>query len=459
MEQQSNTVSTCTINIDQLMINLLNGIKPDSLSFEQFLELIDNESNNSITWKNETLPSGKILFLFSTEWNLLNNIELQTFSARYFNNLVMDNEFNILMYGGSKIFDSNRDKYNLEKIKTYYNIVDNNEFTKIYEAHEGTSINVFYESESDKWFYSTKKKFNMSDSFFGSTLSHGSMFEEIISCSELELKLNKNYSYHFILIHNSNLHLIDNIQNKLVLISARDRNNNHTQINLLTNDDINNLLCNNITLPKEVSVSEFELWNQQTDTTIKNQGIILHHNNNIFRIYTNNYGQKLKVNPKFHTIYEKLFWGFQNNELINIADEKTYNLTINAINYVAIMLFRVVLYFTKYKKDFTEDEKNNYANYIFITKNKDQYENLKFHNGLKRNIYKLQRLPFVIKNINTIDFNQVKHHIKYHCSAQDIYGMYQTFLKNPNFEQIVNYKCSLNQRTNINEFSNIKLNI
>ena len=449
-----------SFDINHIMNDLLNGIKPTSLSFEQFLELIDNESNNTICWKTEVLPSGKTLFLFSTEWNSVNSIESQTFSTKFFNNLVMDNQFNVLMYGGSKIFDSNRDKFNLDKIKSFYNIDHNSDFERIYEAYEGTGINVFYESDSDKWFYSTKKKFRMSESYFGSTKSHGSMFEDIISCADLESKLNKDYSYHFILIHNANSHLIKDLSdnNKLVLIGVRDRNRGHMQKNLSDMiSEINEILTlEHISLPKEVSVEDFEQWNQQND--IVSQGIILHYAENVFRIYTNAYGQKLKANPKFHTDYEKLFWSFQNNELGSITDENTYNLTISAINYVAIMLFRTVLHFTKYKKDFTEDEKFSHARYSFIAKNNDQYEKLQFHNALKRNIYKLQRLPFAVKNLNGVDFNQVKHHIKYHCSAQDIYSMYQTFMKNPQFETMVNYKCSLSQRVNINNFLNVKLN-
>jgi len=442
------------------MVNLFNGIKPTNISFEQFLELIDNESSNNICWKTEKLPSGKILFLFSNEWNLKNNIECQNFMTKYFNNIIIDNEFNILMFGGSKIFDSNRDNFDFDTIKQVYQIDDIAKLGKFYEAYEGTNINVFYEEETNKWFYTTKKKFRMHESFFASKLSHGSMFNEIILCSELENKLNKNYTYNFSLIHKANTHLIkNNIENKLILTSVRDRLNSHDKVNLYDNENIvisDLLSLPNIKLPNEISISDFYEWNNELD--IKSQGIILHYENNIFRIYTNAYSQKLKSNPKFHTDYEKLFWSFQTNELNTITNEVTYNITICTINYIAIMLFRTVLYFTKYKKDFTKEEKINYAKYNFITKNTEQYTQLQYHNALKRNIYKLQRLPFAVKGIDNVDFNQVKHHIKYHCSPQDIYSMYLTFIKNPNIETMVTYKCSPSQRTNINDFINIKLN-
>ena len=444
-------------NVEEIVNNLFNGVKPTNLSFNQFLELIDNESDNSICWRIENLPSGRQLYLFSNEWNIPNNIEVQKFSSKYFNNLVIDNQFNVLMYGGPKIFDSNRDKYNLEKIKNFYGI-ENNEFEKIYEAYEGTSINVFFEQETNKWFYCTKKKFRMFDSFFGSTNSHGMMFEQIISCVELETKLNKNYSYNFILIHNLNSHIIkDNVDNKLVLVSVRNTLDGHKQVDIHSDEIINSVVTlNKIVLPKEVNLVDFTAWNQEN--SIISQGIILHHKSNIFRVYTNAYGKQLKSNPKFHTDQEKLLWAFQTNKLTEYTNEETYNLTLSAINYVAIMLFRTLLYFTKFKKDFTDDEKFSYTNYNFITKNNEKYEKLQFHNALKRNIYKLQRLPFAIKNIDGVDFNQVKHHIKYHCSPQDIYGMYQTFSKNSDFETMVNYKCLPNQRKSINNFVNIKLN-
>lgn len=447
-----------SFNVEEIVCNMFNGTKPSNLTFSQFLELIDNESENSICWRTEVLPSGKQLYLFSNEWNIPNNIEMQKFSSKYFNNLVMDDQFNILMYGGSKIFDSNRDKCNLEKIKSFYGI-ENNEFEKIYEAYEGTSINVFYEHETNKWFYCTKKKFRMFDSFFGSTNSHGMMFEQIIPCSELETKLNKNYSYNFILIHNLNSHIIkDNVQNKLVLVSVRDTLDHHKSIDIHSDEIVNSVITlNNVELPKEVNLVDFNAWNQENN--IISQGIILHHDNNVFRVYTNAYGKQLKSNPKFHTDQEKLLWAFQINKLNEYTNEESYNLTLSAINYVAIMLFRTLLYFTKYKKDFSNDEKFNFANYNFITKNSENYEKLQFHNALKRNIYKLQRLPFAIKNIDGVDFNQVKHHIKYHCSPQDIYSMYLTFTKNSDFEKMVNYKCLPNQRASINNFLGVKLNV
>jgi hypothetical protein len=473
MEQQSNTVSvtsvltnndelhknnvTLSYNVEQIIENLFNGNKPVNLSVEQFLELIDNESNNSICWKILTLPSEKKIYLFSNEWNIPNNIAQQNFSVKYFNNLVIDSDLNILMYGGSKIFDSNRDKCNLDQIKKHYSIQNSN-FNNIYEAYEGTSINVFYENELNKWMYCTKKKFNMFESCFGSSSSHGAMFEDIISTHELETKLNKNYTYNFVLVHNNNSHIIkENVENKLVLIAVRDRENSHKQINIFDSENVRSIIeFNNVILPKIVSLDEFESWNQSEN--IVSQGIILHYNDNIFRVYTTSYQNQLKANPKFHTTQEKLFWAFQNNKLNNYVDNDNYAITLSAINYVAIMLFRMLTYFTKFKKNFTEDEKFIYGTFSFIPKNNEQYEKLQYNNALKRNIYKLQRLPFAVKNIEGVDFDQVKHHIKYHCSAQDIYGMYLTFIKNPDFEQMVKYKSSPEQKLLITSFSNVTTN-
>jgi hypothetical protein len=469
MEQQSNTTQvnpalpneqleennvTLSYNVEQIVESLFNGIKPLNLSIEQFLELIDNESNNSICWRILTLPSEKKLYLFSNEWNMPNNITQQNFSVKYFNNLVIDSEFNILMYGGPKIFDSNRDKCNLEQIKKYYSI-HNSDFCNVYEAYEGTSINVFYENELNKWMYCTKKKFNMFESCFGSSSSHGSMFEDIISTNELETKLNKNYTYNFVLVHNNNSHIMkENVENKLVLISVRDRENSHKQINIFDSENVRSIIeFNNIVLPKVVSLDEFENWNKFDN--IVSQGIILHYNENIFRIYTTSYQTQLKANPKFHTTQEKLFWAFQNNKLNNYVNNDNYAITLSAINYVAIMLFRMLMHFTKFKKNFTEDEKFVYGTFSFIPKNNEQYDKLQYNNALKRNIYKLQRLPFAVKNIESVDFDQVKHHIKYHCSPQDIYGMYLSFIKNPDFEQMIKYKSSNEQKASIMSFANV----
>ena len=120
-------------------------------------------------------------------------------------------------------------------------------------------------------------------------------------------------------------------------------------------------------------------------------------------------------------------------------------MTIGAVNFVSIMLYRTLVHFTKFEKFFTQAEKKSFPNSKFIQINNKNYHKLTQHSALKRNIYKLQLIPWAIKSkdnnpITNVDYNQVRHHIKYHSTTQDIYSMYLSFLSE-DLQNMVGYRA------------------
>ena len=399
MEQSSNNV----------LENLFQGIKPN-IEFNQFLNNIYEQSNYNINWKYLEIDDNK-LYLINHEWlcKLHFDNNNQDDITKYFNNTIIDSNYNIIMYGGPKVYDSNRDNINLENILKFIN-----EDAIIYEAYEGTTINIF--NYNNKWFYSTRRKFDMYESIYGSKISHGLMFDDIIeNKNDFESKLNKDYTYQFILVHNNNRHISKIDTNKLILISIRDRLNNHKIIN-------ETLEFKSVVLPKNCNIEELKNNNDLT------QGIIINFNDYIFRIYNDNYSKILIRKPYYANKQEELFHTFQNNRLKETSDEKTN--TFAAYNYVAIMIFRIMNHFTVF------NNKNN--NLKFTQINQQDYEKIKYHSSIVRNLYKLQRLPFMLK-INKVDFDQIKHHLKFYTNYRDLNKMFKCFYKNEELNKLVKF--------------------
>ena len=267
MEQMSNTKAH--FNNQYIKDHLFHTYDNDSMNklfdtFNEFLDLISTVSNNTVSWRKYSDPSDHSkpdLYLFSTEWSIQNRLNDESIAKTYFNNTIIDSNFKLLMYGGPKVYDSNRDDLNLEDL---INRVGLNHETKYYESYEGTSINVFYSEEYGRWFYTTKKKFNMYESKFGSTVSHGSMLDEIVKPSELEKHLDTKLSYHFVLVHEKNSHLLTN-SNKLVLVGCRQANNS---VELKQ-------IHESIQLPKEITFEEAKTKLESDE--LNSQGVIVQH--------------------------------------------------------------------------------------------------------------------------------------------------------------------------------------
>jgi hypothetical protein len=415
------------MNIDQ---NNLTQVIQDLLKNSDELKInhIYSRDNNKLTlyfhsWNKPNLPP--------TEGN-------QFYLHKYFNNLIIDEDKNIVMYGGPKIYDSNRDKFNQEMLRTL--IGDNLSECKFYQASEGTIINVFY--YDNKWYYTTKRLFDMFQSKYESNNTHGNMFKEIIGdFAEFESKLKTQYTYQFVLIHKDNKHLLTGEDNYLELINVRDSSNNHLIVENV-NDHFNGEYPDFVKKQLEVN-NGFDGLDSDDDK----QGLIIKFKDLIFRLYNNKYADAIKTKPKYRTKQEELFHKFQINQFgRDLSDEKT--LTINAFNFISIMVLRLMNHFTKF------ESRNNYQ---FRKINNDDYDKIKDMPGsysLMRNLNKLQNLPFTINKF--VDFNQVKYHLKYYCYYRELHELF-TFCYNKEIMDIVKYKHSNIIENNLNQFHKLRL--
>jgi hypothetical protein len=340
------------------------------------------------------------------------------------------------MYNGPKIYDTVRDNIKLEQIMDF--ISDKLDTCIIYEAYEGTSINVFY--FKNEWYFTTKRTYDMKESTYGSNNSHGLMFESIISRENIIDLLDTSYTYHFTLVHTENTHLSKINENKLVLNNVRNVQDNFSIIDI-------NLINERITKPILTTIDNLETQD------INKQGIIIHFDKYIFRVYNKTYADTLKTKPHYGTIQEEYFHKFQTNKLI-IENEIKLS-TMTTFNFVAIILHRILMHFTTFT---TEDPKIKFKHI-----NQEDYHIIKSYNVIIRNLNKLQHIPFIIKKITTVDFNQVKFHLKNCCNYRDIYMMFKIFnVKDNEILKCIKYNAPKNDGykklivDNIERFANFK---
>jgi hypothetical protein len=433
-------MSDQNIEFNTIVNNLfINGIKP-SINIDEFLNHISEASNYCITWRTNTNSDGTILYMFSLDWNIKNPLpkhidDNQNFIPKFFNNLVIDENYNIVMYSGPKVYDSNRDKLDIHNVSNLINF----EECKLYNAYEGTSINVYF--WNDEWFFSTKKKFDMFDSTYGSNTSHGQMFEEIITKQQLSELLNQQYTYHFVLVHPNNSHLSTIEQPNLILTAVRDRLDNFKSINVEIDHP-------SIIYPECINSDILTTLDNQDNLNV--QGIIINYNDtHIFRIYNKVYGSELIKKPKYATIQEKLFHTYQQNLLNDESDEKTE--TLAAINYISIILFRILKYFTKFVKD-----ESGKVIFEKIARG-DDYDIIKKHNKIIHHLNRLQYLPRMIPTLTDIECKQVKYHLKNASFAKDLAILFNIFYTNNDITDMIRYK-HLNKTvsSNIDNFANKK---
>jgi len=183
------------------------------------------------------------------------------------------------------------------------------------------------------------------------------------------------------------------------------------------------------------------------DSDDNNQGLIIKFKDLVFRLYNNKYADAIKTKPKYRTKQEELFHKLQINQFgRDLSDERT--LTINAFNFISIMLLRLMNHFTKF------ESRNNYQ---FRKINNDDYDKIKDMPGsysLMRNLNKLQNLPSTINKF--VDFNQVKYHLKNYCYYRELHELF-TFCYNKEIMDIVKYKHPKIIENNLNQFHKLRL--
>lgn len=73
-------------------------------------------------------------------------------------------------------------------------------------SYEGTMILVF--NHNDKWYTTTRRCINANKSLWVKNISYKSMFDEAVEGKNIYDKLNKDYCYHFVLIHHNNNNIV-----------------------------------------------------------------------------------------------------------------------------------------------------------------------------------------------------------------------------------------------------------
>ena len=290
----------------------------------------------------------------------------------------------------------------------YYNMVgydfllqNNNSDMTIYECYEGTTLSLVYH---DKWYVSTRKCLDSNDSKHDN-ITYYNMFSETLDGKVESFldNLNKDYVYHFILVHHMNKTIIDysnkfgNNYKKLILTNIRKKNT-------LEEVDIKAFnFTNNIILPTIFNdIKEFDNINNNCDfsqnPTIEGIVILLNKNNKnyIIKLQSTLY-QFYKVSGNKSNLYKGYIDLYQKNKLKDFFNENksfTNTITINNNNYDIIgcihSLFKLLSY-------------NIYSIYNMCIDNEGKSINSKIYHLIppiyKEFLYRLRGLFFRNKNI------------------------------------------------------------
>ena len=259
--------------------------------------------------------------------------------------------------------------YNMDAVQYLWRNQDKPRET--YVCYEGSLISVF--NHNNKWYTASRKniykdevidvidkldetsvdkldKTSVDKSNDNNTNNQYKMFLEVLkqdnynSINEFTSKLNKQYSYHFVLLHHKN----DNIVNytsqfgaeykKLCFIFARDIDT-HVEVNpenTLMLD--NSFISENIFYPKKINETDAKdfvanLSNINMTEQPEYEGIIIKLNNNILKLQSSAY-QFHKAIGSEKNMYRGFLSLYQNNSLKNFftADTMKFKKIVNPLN-------------------------------------------------------------------------------------------------------------------------------
>lgn len=103
----------------------------------------------------------------------------------------LSSQFNKILYNNNAVLQLNNTPW---------------EKTQVFKCYEGTMVSVFYH---DKWYVSTRRCLDSSESTWVKGKSHRDMFDEACAgCLDLET-LDKDNAYHFVLVHHKNKNIVN----------------------------------------------------------------------------------------------------------------------------------------------------------------------------------------------------------------------------------------------------------
>lgn len=215
---------------------------------------------------------------------------------------------------------------------------------EIFLCYEGSLISIF--NTDDKWFFSSRRNLlNMSCEDTCDDNPHFNMFKSVIeqdnhTISSFIDKLDKNLTYHFVLIHHLNKNIV-NYKNKfgenykkLCFIFARNKGS-QKEIN---SEDIDSLfLSDNIFLPKKLEdINKFDEMNCLNLTMEPEyEGVIIKIDDKILKLQSMQY-QFYKSIGSENNLYRGFIHLYQNNKLKDYFDNNentlNYKKIVNPIN-------------------------------------------------------------------------------------------------------------------------------
>ncbi len=220
-----------------------------------------------------------------------------------------------------------------------------------YVCYEGSLISVF--NYNNKWHIASRKNiYNSTNNSENNSQNINvggqyKMFLEVLkqdnyeSIDDFTNKLDKNYSYHFVLIHHENDNIVNYVSQfgenykKLCVIFARDIK---TQKEVKLEDMNVSFISDNIFFPKKIEDSQAQSFvSNITNTSIINQpeheGIIIKINNNILKLQSSAY-QFHKAIGSEKNMYRGFLSLYQNNSLKNFFtnDNAKFKKIVNPLN-------------------------------------------------------------------------------------------------------------------------------
>jgi hypothetical protein len=234
--------------------------------------------------------------------------------------------------------------YNMDAVQYLWRNQDKPRET--YICYEGSLISVFYHNH--KWHVASRKNvYNDTNSM--STSNNGGQYKMVLdvlnqdnlTIDDFTNKLDKKYSYHFVLIHHENENIVNYVSQfgpeykKLCFIFARDIN---TQQEVKLEDMNAPFLSNNIFLPKKIDDADAkEFVSNLSNINIVNQpeheGIIIKLNNNILKLQSSAY-QFHKAIGSEKNMYRGFLSLYQNNSLKNffVNENIKFKKIVNPLN-------------------------------------------------------------------------------------------------------------------------------
>jgi len=336
----------------------------------------------------------------------------------------------------------NRDNFNIECYScntplyngsaANYMMFNQDKHKEMFVCYEGSLISLF--NFNGIWYFSSRRNILNTNDKDNSSNPHYKMFSSVIeqdgfTMSSFIENLDKNLTYHFVLIHHQNKNIINYEKQfgvnykKLCFIFAREKETN----NEVNSEDVNCLfLSDNIFLPKKVeNIESFDNTNTGDITNEpENEGIIIKINNKLLKLQNVQYQFYKAIGPEknlfkgFINLYQnnKLGQYFENNENTNkykkivnpIKTDESFD-TIGTID----ALFKVIT--KEIYQLFSilwETESGKHTNEHIYNILPSEYKTMMYNIRKQYFINKKKKLEFSFKNVyfylKTMDVNAVE---------------------------------------------------